>query len=156
MLFRSIEDGHTNCRLPKQVMNEYMSNTRVFPAMVMFIHHKAFVFCCKQKDELAGAELLSIDHHPMGEIIQRLFSYIPSDGRIESRKNWEMPENFQFLYSTIYGVNDSFSISCKTSSGEIENRVLQADYLKNFLCPSPFQRPDKYLQLSYTSSNIAV
>jgi C-terminal processing protease CtpA/Prc len=33
---------------------------------------------------------------------------------------------------------------------------LQADIFHNFLCPSPFTRPAKYLELSYTPDNIAI
>ena len=34
--------------------------------------------------------------------------------------------------------------------------TLQADTIKNFMCKSPFSRPDKYLKLSYTANNTAV
>jgi len=152
----AIEDGHTNCRLPRQVMNDYMSNIKVFPAMVLFIHNKAFIYCCEQNRELAEAELLSINGHSLDEIVQRLFCYIPSDGGIQSRKNWEMPENFQLLYSIVYGLKDSFTITCMTKTEEIKTVTLLADRMKNFICPAPFHRPDRYLQLSYTSDNIAV
>src|SRR6266536_5214593 len=56
----SIGDGHTNCRLPNQIINDYYSQVKVFPAMVMFIHNRAFIFCCQQKTELTETELLSI------------------------------------------------------------------------------------------------
>lgn len=92
----------------------------------------------------------------MDEIIQRLFAYITSDGNIQSRKNWEMPEDFQLLYNIVYGAKDSYSITCKTPAGEIKTATLQADTIKNFICASPFSRPDKYLRLSYRPVNIAV
>jgi hypothetical protein len=152
----SMEDGHTNCRLPGQVMNEYMSTLKLFPAMLLFLHNKAFIFCCKQNGRLAETELLSIDHRPMDEIIQRLFHYIPSDGSIQSRKNWEMPENFHILYSLVYGVKDSFDIQCKTKTGDLINTTVKADLIKNVICPSPFKKPAKYLQLSYKPGQIAV
>jgi hypothetical protein len=152
----AMEDGHSNCRLSREAINDYIRDVKVFPAMVFFIHNKAFIFCCKQNDELAEAELLSIDGHPLDEIVQRLFCYIPSDGNIQSRKNWEMPESFQLLYSIVYGTKDSFNIVCRTKTGEVRTVVLMADRMKNFVCPAPFHRPDKYLELSYTSDNIAV
>jgi uncharacterized membrane protein len=152
----AMEDGHSNCRLSREAINDYMRDVKVFPAMVFFIHNKAFIFCCKQNDELAEAELLSIDGHPLDEVVQRLFCYIPSDGSIQSRKNWEMPESFQLLYSIVYGTKDSFNIVCKTKTGERRTVVLMADRMNNFVCPAPFHRPDKYLELSYTGDNIAV
>jgi len=44
----SLGDGHTNCKLPDQVKKDYMNKVKVFPAMVMFIHNKAFIYCCNQ------------------------------------------------------------------------------------------------------------
>jgi Peptidase family S41 len=151
-----IEDGHTNCMLPKQVMDDYVSNTKVFPAMVMFIHNKAFIFCCKQNDGLTESELLSVNGRPMNEIIQRLFGYIQSDGSIQSRKNWEMPENFPLLYNIVYGVKNSFNVVYKTKTGAIKKTTLQPDFIKNIFCSNPFPRPTKYLDLTYKPGNIAV
>jgi C-terminal processing protease CtpA/Prc len=122
----------------------------------MFINSKAFIFCCKQNNALAETALLSINGHSMNEIIQRLFLYIPSDGNIESRKNWELPDNFQLLYNIVYGEENSFDITYKTKTGDIKTTRLKADLIKNFICPSPFPRPNKYLQLSYTKDDIAV
>jgi hypothetical protein len=152
----AIEDGHTNCRLPKHVMSDYLNSVKVFPGMLLFIHNKAYIFCCKQNSEPAGTELLTIDHHSLNEIIQRLFAYIPSDGSIQSRKNWEMSDNFPLLYNIIYGVRDTFEITYKSKAGDIKNTGLQARFLKDIICPNPFKRPDKYLQLTYKPGNIAV
>ena len=152
----SIGDGHTNCRLSNEFINDYYSNVKIFPAMVMFIHDRAFIFCCKQNTELTETELLSINNHSLKEIIQRLFKYIQSDGFIQSHKNWELPEDFQLLFNILYGVNNSYNITYKTKSGEIKYTTLQADIIKNVFCSSPFPRPDKYLQLTYKTNNIAV
>ena len=152
----AIEDGHANCRLPRQTLNDYTGNVKVFPAMLLFIHNKAFIFCCKQNGQLAETELLSINGRSMEEIIQHLFGYITTDGSIQSRKNWEMPENFQLLYNIIYGTKDSFDIRYKTIAGEIKTADLQPDLVKNIFCRNPFPRPNKYLQLSYEPGNIAV
>jgi len=152
----SIGDGHANCRLPGPMMNDLVSNVKVFPAMVLFIHERAYVFCCKQNDGLAGAELLSINGRSMEEIIRALYRYIPTDGHIQSRRNWEMPEFFHFLYSMVYGIEGSYVVSCKTQDGEVRTVTLQADHLHDFICASPFPRPSRYLGLSYTSDNIAI
>jgi hypothetical protein len=152
----SIGDGHANCRLSGPMMNNFMSGVKVFPAMVLFIHERAYIFCCKQNDGLAGAELLSINGRSMDEIIGRLYRYIPTDGNIQSRRNWEMPEFFHLLYTMVYGVQDSWVITCKTKGGEIRMVSLQPDYLHNFICPGPFPRPSRYLQLKYTPDNMAM
>ncbi len=152
----SIEDGHTNCRLPGQVMRDFVNSKKLFPALVMFIQNKAFIFCCRQKEELKGAELLSIDHHAMDGIIQNLFNYISSDGGIPSRKNWDLAENFPILYNILYGDKSSFSITYKTKSGDIKTVTLQADLIKNVTCGNPFPKPVKYLQLQYLPDGITL
>ena len=152
----SIEDGHSNCKLPDQVMSDYKSQVKVFPAMLLFIHNKAFIYCCKQNNDLDEAELLSINGQPMDKIVNRLFRYIPSDGSIRSRKNWELPENFHLLYNIIYGIKTSFDISYRSKTGVVKKTTLQPDIVKNIFCSNPFPRPNKYLQLSYTKSNISV
>jgi hypothetical protein len=152
----SVEDGHTNSSLPPAVMNDYINNAQVFPAMVLFINKRAFILCCTQNDSLSESELLSIDNHSMHEIIQRLFAYIQSDAGIESRKNWELPENFQLLYEILYGSKQNFEITIKIKSGIVQTFRVHADYIKNILCAHPFVKPDKYLRLEYKSGNIAL
>lgn len=110
----TIEDGHTNCRLPREVQNDYINNIKIFPAMVLFINRRAYIFCCKQNTSLAETELISINNHSMDEIVNHLFNYICSDAGIQSRKNWEMPEDFQLLYNIMYGTNESYDIRYKT------------------------------------------
>src|SRR6202035_1690729 len=124
--------------------------------MVMFINNRSFIFCCQQNAELTETELLSINHLGMDEIIRRLFAYIPSDGFIQSRKNWEILEKFQLLYSIVYGEKNSFDITYKTPDGQIKRTSLHADLIKDVFCRNPFPRPDKYLNLKYGSDHIAV
>lgn len=155
-IIASMGDGHTNCKLPDAVMNDYYSNTKVFPAMVMFIHNKAFIYCCNQDHGIAETELLSINNHPTDKIILRLFNYIQSDAFIQSHKNWELPEKFHLLYNILYGATNNYNISYKNQSGEIKKTILQADTIKNVFCPPPFPRPNKYLQLTYKTGNVAV
>ncbi|HSZ84888.1 MAG TPA: S41 family peptidase [Puia sp.] len=152
----AIEDGHTNCRLPRDMQRDYLNNVKVFPALVMFINNRAFILCSKQNDALAGAELLSINDRPMKEIIQNLFLLIPSDGAIQSRKNWELIENFPLFYNLVYGEKESFVITVKTKSGDTKSVNLNADLIKNIYCVNPPGRPKKYLQLNYTPGNVAV
>jgi hypothetical protein len=155
-IIASIGDGHTNCNLSRNAMNDFYGNTNVFPAMVMFIHNKAFIFCCKQNAELKEAELISINNHPMNEIIQKLFKYVQSDGFIESHKNSEILEKFQLLFSLVYGERNDYSIAYKTSSGEIRKTTLKADAIKNVICANPFPRITRYLNLTQQPNNVAV
>lgn len=92
----------------------------------------------------------------MDKIVKRLFQHIQSDAFIESRKNWELPQNFYLLYNVLYGINNAYNITYKTPSGEIKTTTLQADTIKDIVCPSPFSRPNKYLKLTYEQNNVAV
>lgn len=152
----SIGDGHANSKLPREYVDGYMANTKIFPAMVMFIHSKAYVFCCKRNPALNGTQLLYINGRPLKQIVQKLFSYISTDGRIESRKNWEIPEDFPLLLNAVYGSSEKYTVSYKTVANKTTTTTLQADTIKNFICKSPFTRPGKYLKLSYTPNNTAV
>jgi hypothetical protein len=152
----AIEDGHTNCRLPAPLLNDYMHQVKLFPAMVQFIHNRAFIICCNQDASLAESELLSINHHPLNEIIQRLFTCIPSDGGIPSHKNWELSGVFPVLYNIVYGAQNDFNIGYKTTDGAVKSIVLQGDYSTTVKCANLFTRPKKYLQLSYAPGNIAI
>jgi hypothetical protein len=155
-IIASIEDGHSNSRLSDDDMNEYVNNAQVFPAMILFIHDRAFILCSKQNDSLAESELLSINGHSTKEIIQHLFYYIQSDAGIESHKNWELPEYFQLLYYALYGPAENFTINYKTRSGHIQTTTLHADLIKNIICAHPFTRPGRYLTLEYEPGNIAL
>jgi len=152
----AIGDGHANSRLSREFTNSYQANTKVFPVMMVFIHKKAYAFCCQQAPSLNGAEVLSINGHPWKEIVQKLFSYITTDGSIESRKNWELPEDFHLLLNAVYGYSEKYTVQYKTASNQTMAITLQADTIKNFMCKSPFTRPAKYLKLTYPTSNTAV
>jgi len=152
----AMQDGHSNCRMSQQVRKDYINNTKVFPAFVMLTRSRAFIYCCNQNSSLGGAELISINNHTIQQIVQRLFTYIPSDADIQSRKNWESNEIFPFFNALLYEPVDSFNITYKNENGELKKAVLQADLVKNINCPPPFKRPQKYLQLTYMSDHIAV
>jgi len=151
-----MEDGHSNCKLPRNVAEDFVSGIPVFPAMVLFINGHAYIFCCKQNPSLAGCEIISINNQPCNVIIEKLFGYIPSDAGISSRKNWELPEFFHLLYYAIYGPQQQFVITYKSSDQSIQKITLRADIIKNIFCENPFPAPGKYLALSYPTSDIAI
>ncbi|HEV7424426.1 MAG TPA: S41 family peptidase [Candidatus Paceibacterota bacterium] len=152
----AIGDGHANSKLSRELTSSYMANTKLFPAMVLFIHNKAYIFCCKQYPSLNGTQLVSINGHPLKEIVQKLFSYITTDASIESRKNWELPEDFHLLFNTVYGSQERYVVSYKSAASETMTTTLLADTIKNFVCKGPFDRPARYLKLNYGTNNTAV
>lgn len=155
-MIAAMEDGHSNVRIPRPVMNVFMEHEKIFPAMTMFIHERMYIYCCNQDTSLAGAELLSINNHPARDVVQKLFTYIQSDAGIASHKNWEINESFPFLYRIQYGKSDRYTITYRNKNGAVKTTVLKADLFQHFKCPPPFQRPARYLKLGYQPGGIAL
>lgn len=157
-IIASIGDGHTNCNLPRPVLREFIDQEKFFPALLIFIHSHAYIYCCNQYPEIRGAELLSINGRPMREVLEQLYNYVQSDGFIRSHKDTELPDEFNFLYHAIFGVSDKFEISYAQPGGAAQTVTLHADAFKDMRCPPPglFARPDKYLGLRYEKGGIAV
>lgn len=154
-IIASLGDGHTNCSLPKSAMNAFIDQEKFFPELPIFIHSRAFVYCSNQDTLLRGTELLYINSIPMTSILQNIYQYVQSDGFIVSHKDNEL-DNFILLYYMIYGPADHFDITYRSKQGTIQRTTLKADQFKNILCPAPFSRPTKYLELHYVKGNIAV
>src|SRR5579862_1240045 len=152
----SVGDGHTNCNPPKETLNEFRDHEKFFPALVVFIHSRAYMYCSNQDTLLRGAELLSINGRPMDAIVQRIYQYVQSDGFISSHKDTELPEGFNLLYYMIFGPADRFAITCRTLAGKIQKATLEAEQFKNIFCPTPYPRPTKWLELCYEKGNVAV
>jgi hypothetical protein len=154
----SLEDGHTNCQLPRELVGDYQKNVKVFSAIVLFIHDHAYIYCCKQHESLVGAEIMSINGIAMSHIMDRLFAYIPSDAGIRSRKNWELPEFFSLLLNLVLGQQESYQITSKTREGKLVQTELKADLLQNVVCqpPAVFKPPVRWLQLTCRPGNIAI
>ena len=154
----SIEDGHTGTNLSRLLMNYYSENEKMFPVWVYFINKKAYILCSRIKELPAETEILSIDNKPIAEIKRRLFQYLPSDGKIETKKNQVLNNGaFSFLYNWIYGNKDSFTVRYRTKQGEIKTTNINAEFLKDFECDNGSEVSNtKDLQLDFPEKNIAL
>jgi len=154
----AIGDGHTNCKLPRQALREFIKQEKFFPAILIFIHSRSYIYCCNQHPEIRGAELLSINGLPMREVLERIYGYVQSDGFIRSHKDTELPDGFNLLYYMIFGASDKFEISYVLPGGAVQAATLHADAFEDMRCAPPalFDRPDKYLGLRFEKGNIAV
>lgn len=157
-LVSSIEDGHTGTNLPKLLMNYYTENEKMFPANVYFINNKAYILCSRFKALPAETEILAIDNRPISEIKKELFKFLPSDGKIESKKTQTLNNGaFPFLYNWIFGTKNEFSVKYKNKQGEIKSSTINAEFLKDFECDngSSFSNT-KSLQLDFLQKNTAL
>ncbi|WP_083620442.1 S41 family peptidase [Mucilaginibacter sp. OK098] len=158
-LISGIEDGHTECFLPKDFINQFITQVKLFPIQPRFIGEKAYV-PCDTKEFPAGTELLAIDHRSIGTIRKRLFEHLSSDGGIQTEKYVKVNDGhdpFAYLYDVVYGTQENFEVKYKTVGGTTAVKTIAGDYLKNMECPSPGRViPNRYLELAYQPGNIAV
>ena len=157
-LISSIEDGHTGTNLSRLLMNYYGENEKMFPVYVYFINAKAYVLCSSIKELPAEAEILSIDNKPIAEIKKTLLQYLPSDGKIETKKNQVLNNGaFCFLYNWIFGNKNSFTVRYKTKQEEIKTTKINAAFVKDFECDNGNELSNKKdLQLDFPEKDIAL
>ena len=153
-----IEDGHTGTNIPRLLMHYYGENEKMFPAWVLFIDKKAYVLCSRMNELAAGTEILSIENKQVSEIRQKLFGYLPSDGKIEAKKQQTLNNGaFPFLYNWIFGNKDSFVVKYKTQEGKIKTTNIHAQLLKDFECDNGNEsNTTKDLQLDFLQGNTAL
>jgi len=154
----SIEDGHTGTNLSRLLMNYYSENEKMFPVYVYFINGKAYALCSRIKELPAETEILSIDKKPISEIKKTLLQYLPSDGKIETKKNQVLNNGaFSFLYNWIFGNKNSFTVRYKTKQGQIKTTKINAEFVKDFECDNGNELSNKKdLQLDFPEKNIAL
>ncbi|MEZ2337378.1 S41 family peptidase [Mucilaginibacter sp. RCC_168] len=158
-LISGIEDGHTECFLPKDFINQFITQVKLFPIQPRFIGNNAYV-PCNTRELPAGTEIISIDHRSIGTIRKRLFEHLSSDGRIQTEKYVKVNDGhdpFAYLYNVVYGIKENFEIKYKTVGGATAVKTIAAGYFKNMECPPPGRViPNRYLELAYQPGNVAV
>ncbi len=109
-LISGIEDGHTECFLPQDVIKTIIANVKIFPLQPKYIGDKAYV-PCDTKEFAAGTELVKIDDKPINDIKKQLFQLLSSDGSIETEKYVKINDGhdpFSYLYFIVYGEKFNF------------------------------------------------
>ena len=158
-LISGIEDGHTECFLPKDLISQFKTEIKLFPVQLRFIGNNAYV-PCDTREFPAGTEILSIDHRSIGTIRKRLFEHLSSDGRIQTEKYVKVNDGhdpFAYLYDVVYGTQENFEVKYKTREGTTAIKTIAADYFKNMDCPPPGRViPSRYLELAYQPGNVVV
>lgn len=154
----AIECGHTSGSLPGELMEHYAASVPMFPLKLWFAGDRAFVLCSKEADAPVGSEILSIDNEPIKQIRQKVFHYLPSDGKIQTKKNATLNNDaFLFLYNFIYGEKTHFKIRLTTPDGQNREVTLLATQFENTQCPA-YQTANnaKPLEISLTDSTSAL
>ncbi|MDR6804892.1 hypothetical protein J2Y45_002800 [Dyadobacter sp. BE34] len=134
----ALECGHTSGSLPGEIMERYAASVPMFPLKVWFSGgDHAFVLCSRSENVPAGAEILSIDGVSMAQIHRRLMQYLPSDGKIQTKKNATLNNDaFLFLYNFIYGPKTTYNVKLVTPEGRSRDIVLEPTRFENTGCPA--------------------
>ncbi|WP_160290262.1 S41 family peptidase [Flavihumibacter solisilvae] len=138
-------------------MNSYSEQVKMFPVHLFFIAKKAYVLCSRIKELSAGTQILSIDGRPVSTIRDTLFQYLPSDGKIETKKQQTLNNGaFNFLYNWIYDNKDSFLVVHKTKEGEIKATTIRAALIKDVECANDSRPGTRDLQLDFLPGKTAL
>jgi C-terminal processing protease CtpA/Prc len=157
-LISNIEDGHTECFLPQDVIKAIIADVKIFPIQPKFIGDKAYI-PCETKEFPAGTEIVKIDGKPINKIREQLFRLLSSDGCIETEKYVKINDGhdpFSYLYYVVNGEKASFKITYSTASGQLAEKEIKADYFPNMEC-APVKSPvNQYLSLEYEPNGVAL
>jgi len=157
-MISNIEDGHTECFLPKDLIKDVITNVKIFPIQLHFIGDKAYV-PCDTKEFPSGTEITAIDDKPINNVRQTLFKLLSSDGSIETEKYIKINDGhdpFSYLYYVVYGEKANFKVSYKTLSGQLLVKTLHADYFNNMACPPMKIKINQYLHTEYKPDHVAI
>jgi hypothetical protein len=113
-LIAGINDGHTGMMF-SQDYDKYLQNHPILmPFKLLFIDGKTFLFrnYSENEDVELGGEVVSINGHPMSEILAKMLAVQPSDGHNVTSKyrRLENTTTFGRGYIQFYGITTSFHI----------------------------------------------
>ncbi len=132
-LIAHIHDGHTRISLSASLEDSLASQPLLFPFNLRFIDKKAYLFRnYSENDKVTmGSELLSIDSHPVSEIIQRMLPFVPHDAHIETAKYRRLESTgfFGMLLSLFYGLHPSYTIAYQ-EFGSPDEKIITVPSIK--------------------------
>jgi len=113
-LIANINDGHTGIFLSNS-FSAYLENEPIlFPFNLRYIDKKAYIFrnYSEDKDFAVGGEVVSINDHPVSEILDKMMAVVPSDGHIETSKYRRLESTARFgqTYNLLFGKTTSYTV----------------------------------------------
>ena len=129
-LIANINDGHTGIFLSSTSSANLENEPILFPFNLRFIDKKAYIFrnYSEDKDFIVGGEVLSINDHPVSEILDRMLAVVPSDAHIETSKYRRLESTARFgqTYNLLFGKTTSYTIVYRSP----EDKALQKEAVK--------------------------
>ncbi|MBF7090833.1 hypothetical protein IUY40_04685 [Flavobacterium sp. ALJ2] len=156
LILSHLQDGHFYAGASPELKHYFDENAKVFPIQIKFIKDNAFVVSSRKRNLLPETKILSINTIPINEIKEKLFEYIVSDGKIETKKYWILNNNFWFYYRLVYGDQPDFKIEYESNDKKIKIINLQSELYKNAEYEVHKLDPSSHLQVNYLKDNIAL
>ena len=124
LILSNIEDGHLSCSAPDSLRQQFNEKEKYFPLSLYFTENKAYVDCSNLSGFPSGTEITEINGLSIPNIRKKLFNYIVSDGKIETKKFWILNHSFRYYFSLVYGQHKEYKITYKNNNGQLlETRV---------------------------------
>lgn len=156
-ILSSIEDGHLSCSPPDSLRQQFNEREKYFPLSLYFTDNKAYVDCSNLSGFPSGTEITEINGISILNIRKRLFNYIVSDGKIETKKYWILNSSFRYYFSLVYGQYKEYKITYKNISGQLLKTRVHAALNKDLQCRSlTDNEDDKLVDLKLLHQNIAL
>jgi len=128
----AIRCSHTSWNLPRPAFGAVMQGSRFFPFSVKFIGGRAYVKR-NLSDDLSidpGAEILSINAVPVGELVDELFGYMWTDGYGRSLKYRTLERMFPINYRLYIGEPESFDLELRSGGEERSVQISALPYMQ--------------------------
>lgn len=156
LILSYLQDGHFYAGASPELKQYFDENTKVFPVQIKFIKDKAYVVSSKKRSLLPKTKIVSINAIPINEIKKKLFEYIVSDGKIETKKYVILNNNFWFYYRLVYGEQPDFNIEYESNDKKIKKINLHSELYKNVQYEMLKDDPSDHLQVYYLKDNVAL
>ncbi|MGD8539208.1 MAG: S41 family peptidase [Candidatus Aminicenantes bacterium] len=113
-LIATINDGHTGLMFSREYDTYLRNQSIVMPFRLLYMEGRAYLLRNYSDDEDVemGGEVVSINGHPMPEILKNMLAVQPSDGRNVTSKyrRLESTTTFGRRYLQLYGLTTAFNI----------------------------------------------
>jgi Peptidase family S41 len=105
-----IKDGHTNAAPSDNLMHLLMTSAKMLPLKVHYLNNKLYTLYSLNNIIQKGSEILAINKKPAKDIINIIFSYLSSDGDMQTGKERSISEWFSSYYYSFIEQPENFYI----------------------------------------------
>ncbi|MEJ0101935.1 MAG: S41 family peptidase [Bacteroidota bacterium] len=124
-LISEVKCEHTYCNPYSSDYQKRVMQWKLIPFQLFFTNQKAYVTVNRSADTSIhfGDEILTINHYPVDSIKHVLYKYLPSDGNMESSKEYMLSSlNFNLNYYLFIERPEAFDMEFKNAQGQIITR----------------------------------